>query len=742
MRYKRSVRFSILLTVLVALCFVADGARSLNAQVFSVDPASPLAGLPGGSPANLYRPGGATYSPAASIGLLPGDNIDAFSFGFDEVIPVTPMGFSTGFFTTGAIVVGNDVCSESGTCPPAVPCPPEPMADLFRSLGGGSATLFFDGDGVPGPAPSLGLKECPAGGPGVQDNVDAFDELMAPLSGTTPIWRVYVSLAPGSPTLGGANPLLPGGAGPADILTYDPVHKSLSIFFAAPDMGLVPADNVDGLSLNLLTSDFFVSLAPGSPSLGNPAICGPGCSAGDFIRAKGPACGASPCNFFGLGGFSLFGQAPGDNVDAVDQASRVPAFINNPPDNTAPGKTFSVDRNSPVLAAIRTPAPIRSGSGADLLTTDRANPTGAPRVVFRAESLGLMPGDDIDGLSFGREPMYAAGNYIVEFSVDRTAIGAAGTAVAIQTTAATGSEASADIFDSFFPPGAPPLFGGTNSQVWDGNGSSAPLLHLRDIPLDLPLNDQVDALEGPSQFVDLNNDGVRDQRVYFSLAPGSPTLGLIGATPADILTCPPPSCPVPAIFITGAALGLGAAANLEDFVLDDLTGVVDFTLPPAEAAGLGSDPGAIFRRAGAAPCGAVPCTLFFAPSLGLTPGFGGDNMKALDSVEPVRVCVRLIAGPDPTVAVFYGSCPVPGVSGPFDVIEGEIGEFVQSAADVNVSRVFCRAAGLGADNLELASGLDRFTRARFILARNTGVQLDYGFSSAGTPRFPSYGNCP
>jgi hypothetical protein len=401
-----------------------------------------------------------------------------------------------------------------------------------------------------------------------------------------------------------------------------------------------------------------------------------------------------------------------------------------------------VDRNSPVLSAIRTPAPIRSGSGADLLTTDRSNPTGAPRVVFRAESLGLMPGDDIDGLSFGREPMYTGGNYLVEFSVDRTATGAAGTAVAIQTTAATGSEASADIFDSFFPPGAPPLFGGTNSQVWDGNGSSAPLLHLRDVPLDLPLNDQVDALEGPSQFVDTNNDGVRDQRVYFSLAPGSPTLGLIGATPADILACPPPSCAVPAVFITGAALGLGAAANLEDFVLDDSTGVVDFTLPPAEAAGLGSDPGAIFRRAGFPPCGAVPCTLFFAPSLGLVPGFGGDNMKALDSVEPVRVCVRILPGADPKLDVLPGACPPPGVSGPFDVIEGEIGEFVQSAADVNVSRVFCRATALGNDNLELASGLDRYSRARFILARNTGVQLDYGFSSAGMPRFPSYGGCP
>src|SRR5262245_5742962 len=135
MRMQQTVRFWIfLLTAIPALCLVADGGRVLNAQVFSVDPASPLAVLPGGSPANLYRPGGAVYAPATSIGLLAGDNIDAFSFGFDTVVAVTPMGFSTGFFTSGAIVAGNAVCSEAGLCPPAVPCPPEPMADLFSSM--------------------------------------------------------------------------------------------------------------------------------------------------------------------------------------------------------------------------------------------------------------------------------------------------------------------------------------------------------------------------------------------------------------------------------------------------------------------------------------------------------------------------------------------------------------------------------------------------------------------------------
>src|SRR4030095_3200689 len=116
---------------------------------------------------------------------------------------------------------------------------------------------------------------------------------------SSPAWSAFSSLAPGSPTLGGANPMLPGGARPADVLVYDPGHKSLSVFFAAADMGLSAAgDDIDGISLNVLTSDFFFSLAPGSVSLGNPAICGPGCTAGDFLRSPGPMCGAIPCNPF------------------------------------------------------------------------------------------------------------------------------------------------------------------------------------------------------------------------------------------------------------------------------------------------------------------------------------------------------------------------------------------------------------------------------------------------------------
>jgi hypothetical protein len=715
----------------LGISFFSHSGLAVVAQVYSVDPTSPLAAAPGGSPANLYLPGPVIYCSASAIGLLATDDLDALSFGFDEVTVLSPsLLFSPGFFTAGAAIGGNAVCSEAGTCPPAVPCPPEAAADIFRTIGGGTASLRFDGDGVPGPAPPLGLKECPAGGPGIQDNVDAFDDLVPPLSGGSPAWRVYFSLAPGSPTLAGANPLLPGGARPADILVYDPGHKSLSVFFTGLGLGLLPGDDIDGISFNVLISDLLFSLAPGSPSLAG--ICPGGCTPGDFILSAGPVCGLTPC--LGLG-FAAAGLAPGDNVDAMDQPGSPPAFVF---DDVSPGKTYSLDPLSPVLAAVRTAFPVRPGSPADLLTQDPRNPTGAPIVVYRAESLGLVPADDIDGFSFGAEPAFVPGShYAVEFSVDRSAAGAAGTGVFTESSAATGPEASPDIFDSFMPAGAGPGFSGTNHQNWDGNGSSAPTLQLRDVPRDLHENDDVDASEGSPLIVDPDGNGVRDGRIYFTLAPGSPTLVSIGAAPGDILVCPAPSCASPSIFLSHAALGIAAGDNLEDFILDAATGNVDFTLPAGNS--LGVAPGTIMKRGGFSPCLGGPCAIFFPPAVGL---LAGDNLNALDSLVPVQVCVSISAAADPKIDVVHGACPLGAPAGPHDIIEGELGELAQKGGNVDLSRVFCRADNWLFDRFTLEGGLDPYTRARFILARNSGTQIDYGVSTLGNPRHPSAGDCP
>jgi len=193
------------------------------------------------------------------------------------------------------------------------------------------------------------------------------------------------------------------------------------------------------------------------------------------------------------------------------------------------------------------------------------------------------------------------------------------------------------------------------------------------------------------------------------------------------------------MFIPHGNLGLAASDNLEDFSLDAATGDVDFTVSP----GAGFDPGAILKRPGFAGCpGPTPCTIFSPADVGL---LDPDNMDALDSLPPVQVCVSIAPGPDPHIGVVPGVCPAcPGCPPPlvpYDVIEGELGELKQRPGQVNLSRVFCRADALPADQMTLAGGLERFTRPRFILVRNNGAS-DYGSSTLGNPRTPASGDCP
>lgn len=697
-------------------------------QVFSVDPAAPS--FPPASAANLYLPGPALYAPASAIGLLAGDDISGFSWGFDKV-GGPPLSFSTDWsaISSGGPPGGNALCSQAGgACGPPLPaCPPEVAGDIYLTFGGGMNSLLFDGDGAP-PGPSLGLFECGPPAAGSQDNVDAFDDLVAPLLASgRPAWRAYFTLAPGAPTLGGANPLLPGGAGPADILVFDSAYGSLSVFFSAAGLGLSAADVIHDFAFNVLTSDLIFALAPGSPSLGTLPGCP--CTAGDFIRSAGPVCGVSPCLGGGLS-HAAAGLAAVDRVDAVDQPGSPPSFVLP----VVASKTYTVDKSSPVLKAITVTPPGRPGSAADLLTQNPRIPTAAPIVAFPAESLGLTPADQIAGLSFGEDPTFrAALPYAVDFSVNRLAVGAAGSGVAIEVGAPTGREASADIFSTYLPVGTPPFFIGTNSQSWDGNGTTAPNLQLRDVPLDLARNDDLVALAGPPQLLDPDRDGVRDRPVFFSLAPGSPTLGLIGATPNDILMCPPPSCPLPAIFIPGAAMGLLPGDQLEDFCLDQFTGQVNFTLQPgAPTLGiLGATPGSILRPG--------PGLIYSSSALGLA---AGDNLDALHCTIPAEVCVLIAPGPDPTIKVSKRPCPPPAPAGTYDVIEGDVREIRSDAAGLEVGHVFCRVNELGFDKTALTGGMDPY-EALFILVRNgAGVQADYGVSSSGNPRFPAEGGCP
>jgi hypothetical protein len=116
---------------------------------------------------------------------------------------------------------------------------PASAADVFS--GPAAAPYSFPG-GFPAPvyAPAgvLGLV------PG--DDIDGLDYMEDGVPGPTPGDVVYLSLAPGSPTLG----LL--GASAADILIKAPtVPGPPAVFLPAVALGLAPGDNIDGLSMHM-----------------------------------------------------------------------------------------------------------------------------------------------------------------------------------------------------------------------------------------------------------------------------------------------------------------------------------------------------------------------------------------------------------------------------------------------------------------------------------------------------------
>jgi hypothetical protein len=258
-----------------------------------------------------------------------------------------------------------------------------------------------------------------------------------------------------------------------------------------------------------------------------------------------------------------------------------------------------------------------------------------------AASLGLVGGDDLDGLSYGLE--YIAEDTDVRFSVAHAAAGVPGSAVATEAAKAP-PEAHGDEFAV-----SPPLpVGGSNIQVLDETGNTAP-------PFPLLISDDVDALaDQPASFVDTDGDTVPDagKPVYFSLAPGSPTLAAIGATPADILVNKVPPAP-PAVFLTRAALGLVPGDDIDDFCLDAATLTVLFSLAPGSPTlvAVGASPSDLFLVR-APPIAPPPPVLFPAASLGLLATDDLNALKCIRSIPPVGGIAELpdVAGPSPEEA--------------------------------------------------------------------------------------------
>lgn len=317
--------------VLLAAClFLPSIARS---QTFALDPASAsLAAIPATS-ADLLTPtlpapvAGPLPPPMVGvtpsrIGLLPGDVIDAHSFGNDTA---GTLYFTVSRASTGVLAVPPEVFTEVALAPPGFQ--PQASGDIFSIFDPAALlppaihTQVLDGDGVPlGPLPlyggfGLGLTETLAApGPPMADQLADFDW-------SAPGWHnlscSMFSLAAGSPSLTpGSNPLMPLGAEPGDILfSCGGYVPSIGIAFTVSTSGLVsggpgcapPAcDDVDALS-GFPGGMLIVSLAPGSPSL-----------------VSIPAGTADVINFF-TGAVVLpapgLGLAPGDDVKGLESHS-------------------------------------------------------------------------------------------------------------------------------------------------------------------------------------------------------------------------------------------------------------------------------------------------------------------------------------------------------------------------------------------------------------------------------------
>ncbi len=239
------------------------------------------------------------------------------------------------------------------------------------------------------------------------------------------------------------------------------------------------------------------------------------------------------------------------------QPSRIAKTAPAPPEPQP--VSFSVTASDPLVSSSVHPADILGAGGVPLI------PCAGLGLV--CTDLNTGANDQIGGLSFGQD-FNATGLLPIQFSVAPGSRGAAGTAVRVEADCSP-PEPQADVFGT--------TLDGTNVQIFDGNGIACGSNSGLPLYLDEGASgSSVHALVGdPCLYVDVNCDGVPENPVYFTLLPGSPTLALIGATPADILMTQGGFMPVK--WADGVAdLGLASGDVIDAFCLkENSNGVFD-----------------------------------------------------------------------------------------------------------------------------------------------------------------------
>jgi hypothetical protein len=282
----------------------------------------------------------------------------------------------------------------------------------------------------------------------------------------------------------------------------------------------------------------------------------------------------------------------------------------SPPDPQS--VSFTVGANDPLVAQGVLPADILSAGG---------------NAVILCDDLGLLCVDPITsdydvigGLSYGQD-FVSTESMPIQFSVAQSSLGLPGTAVRAEAACSPG-EPQADVFAT--------AGNGSNVQVLDGDGvacgaNSSAGLYLGEGASSSDLS----ALDGEAcALADPNCDGVPENPVFLTLAPGSPMLTDLGASSADILMAGVDY--VPLEWADGAAdLGLNANDAIDALcVLDNGDGVygsgdrVLFSLAPGSPTLAAQS----FSPADILAPGSPPSRRYTAASLGLQ---AGDNVDAM-----------------------------------------------------------------------------------------------------------------
>ena len=187
-------------------------------------------------------------------------------------------------------------------------------------------------------------------------------------------------------------------------------------------------------------------------------------------------------------------------------------------------------------------------------------PLAAPLVTATGPLYGLVAGDDLSSLSLGHDSFSPASLMFISVDSSTTACSPpAGVPDVCSEASDAPPQAKGDVY-YVGSPGAP----SGALLVLDGDGAvaelSAPPPPFPAIGLAEAGGEDIDALDGCS----IASAGAAP--IYFTLAPGSPTLGTLGAGPADVLSAS--SGGSPSVAFSAASIGLTGGDVIDALAFD------------------------------------------------------------------------------------------------------------------------------------------------------------------------------